>query len=304
MSASWSACLSCGSFDSASPAYVVIPAVASAALAFGPMPDSWVRSSARRGRCRSRRRHHRRGRRGSLSRCLLGNLHLVVRDDLGAAELLDGRIDERLEGGFGLGGQRARDQEGLLGGDGLFDHPDRCGPVPFIQDEQDALPLLDLLGDLAHELVFDPDVVQAVSHSIQDPAGRAADDRPRGPQDDGSDDDPEPGTTGGTLRAAEIRGLVDLDPEPGPVGDRRIDDLDVRVDRVDLLEPLQQSPRLLAVVHHERGKGLTVLLGHRSGLLSTGTCASLARRAGRRPTMLGRAGPLRNHHRRHRPPFP
>ncbi len=53
-------------------------------------------------------------------------------------------------------------------------------------------------------------------------------------------------------------GLMDLDPEPGPVGDRGVDDLHVGVDVVDLLDPLQQSPRLLARVEHERGEGLTV----------------------------------------------
>ncbi len=35
-----------GSFDSASAAYVVIPAALSASADFGPIPASWVRSSA------------------------------------------------------------------------------------------------------------------------------------------------------------------------------------------------------------------------------------------------------------------
>ena len=117
-----------------------------------------------------------------------------------------------------------------------------AGPVPFIQDEEGALALVELLRDLPHELVVDPDVVHAVAQAIQDATRRAADDRTGGPEDDRADDDAEPGPTGRALRAAEVLGLMDLDPEPGPVGDRRIDDLHVGVDVVDLLEPLQESP--------------------------------------------------------------
>src|SRR6478752_4693032 len=43
MSPLCSTCLSCGSLISASAAYVVMPPAASAALALGPTPASWVR---------------------------------------------------------------------------------------------------------------------------------------------------------------------------------------------------------------------------------------------------------------------
>ena len=215
-----------------------------------------------RDRCGSLNRRRSRDRCGSLGRRLFGDFRFVVRYDLGAAELLHRRVDERLQRGCLRGRQRARDQEGLVDREGLLDHPDRCAPVPFIQDEQGALSLVELLRDLPHELVVDPDVVHAVAQPVQDASRRAADDRTGRPEDDGADDDTEARTTDRALGAAEIRGLMDLDPEPGPVGDGGIDDLDVGVDVVDLLEALQESPRLLARVQHEGGKGLTVLVAH------------------------------------------
>ena len=126
--------------------------------------------------------------------------------------------------------------------------PMELRPVALVQDEQGALALVDFLRHLAHELVVDADVVEAVAQAVQDAAGRAADDRAGGPEDDRSDDDAERAAADGALRAAEIVGLMDLDAtEPRPVGDRRVDDLDVGIDVVDLLEPLQKSSRLLAV---------------------------------------------------------
>ena len=138
---------------------------------------------------------------------------------------------------------------------------------PSYRMNRALLPLVELLGHLAHELVIDADVMQAVAQSIQDATRRTADDRTGRPEDDGADDDTEPGAAHGTLGSAEILGLVDLDPEPGPVGDRGIDDLHVRVDVVDLLDPLQESPRLLARVEHECHERLTVFVTHRSSLL-------------------------------------
>ncbi len=201
---------------------------------------------------------------------LLRDFDFVVLDDLGATELLGRRHDERHERRRRRGGQRAVDEEGLLGRDGLLDHPDRVGPVPLVQDEQGALALVDFLRHLAHELVIDADVVEAVAQAVQDAAGRAADDRAGRAEDERSDDDTERTATGEALRAAEVGGLMDLDPaEPRPVSDGRVDDLDIGIDVVDLLDPLQQLTRLLALVEHEHGEGLSIVFAHRSSLLSS-----------------------------------
>ena len=269
MSPSWSARRISGSLASARAAYVVIPAAASASLAFGPTPTSWVRSSAAPAAAAAAARP-RAGGLGGAASALLRDLDLVVLDDLFAAELLDRRHDERHQRGRRRGGQRAVDEEGLLGRDGLLDHPDRVGPVALVQDEEGALALVDFLRDLAHELVVDADVVEAVAQAVQDATSRAADDRAGRAEDERPDDDAERAATGEALRAAEVGRLMDLDPaEPGPVRDRRVDDLHVRVDVVDLLDALQELTRLLALVEHEHGEGLSIVFAHRSSLLSS-----------------------------------
>ena len=56
-------------------------------------------------------------------------------------------------------------------------------------------------------------------------------------------------------------GLVDDDATAlRSVDDRRVEDLDIAVDRVDLLDILEQPPRGLAVTHRECGQRLATIL--------------------------------------------
>ena len=119
--------------------------------------------------------------------------------------------------------------------------------------------------------------MEAVAQTVQDAAGGTADDRAGRPEDERPDDHAERAAAGEALRAAEVRGLMHLDPtKPGPVGDGRVDDLHVGIDVVDLLDPLQELARLLALVEHEHREGLTVVFAHRSSLLLSGTVTLMA----------------------------
>ena len=86
---------------------------------------------------------------------------------------------------------------------------------------------------------------------------------PAGPEDERAGDDAERPAPGAALQRAAVAGLVDLDPSAlGPVDDRRVDDLDVRVDLVDLLDALEQALRLRALVEHEGRERLLRLFNH------------------------------------------
>ena len=207
-------------------------------------------------------------------RGLRDHLDLVVLDHLFAAELLDGRFHELFEGRRRREGERALDEERVLGRDGLLDESDRRGPVAFVQDEEGALALLDLPGDLAHELLGDADVVEAMVQTGQDATRGTAHHGARGPCEDRPHHDPDPGAAA----TAVTRGLLDLDASPlGAVRERGVDDPDVVVHVVDLLDRLQEPPRGDIVVEDEHRQDLLWLLTHRTLLRRVGRPSRMAR---------------------------
>ena len=219
--------------------------------------------SRNRGSLRHRRRGLLRSRRGRL----LG-LELVVRDDLFAAQRLDGGLHQGLQRRGLLGRQRAVEQQGVLVGDRLLDEPDRVLPAALVQDEQGALLLLDLLADRAHELVVDPGVVDPAAQAAEDAAGRAHRDGAGGSGDDRPGDHAERADAGTALERAPVGRLVDADPaEPAPVHDRRVDDLHVVVGLVDALDRLQEASRGGVIFDGERRQGRVGLLVVAHGLL-------------------------------------
>ena len=68
------------------------------------------------------------------------DLDLEVGDHLVATQRFGGGLDECPECSRGLGGQRARDEQGVLGLDRLLDQPDRRGPVPVYCTNKALLP--------------------------------------------------------------------------------------------------------------------------------------------------------------------
>ncbi len=165
--------------------------------------------------------------------------------------------------------------------------PIEADQSPSYRTNRALLPFSICFGDLAHELVVDADVVEAVVQPGQDAARGTADHRARGPQEDRAHDDADRAAAHATLHGSAVLGLVDLDPAAlGAVRDRGIDDADVVVQLVDLLDGLEEPPGGLTALEHE----------HRQDLLSTdSTCSaitpllgstrvrgSLAKAAGRR----------------------
>ena len=216
--------------------------------------------------------HHRSG---GLRRCRFGRLlylELIVRDDLRAAQRFDSGRDQGLQRRGLVGRQRAVEQESVLIGDGLLDEPDRVLPAALVQDEQGALPLLDLLRDRPHELVVDPGVVDPATQAAEDAAGCAHGDGPSGSGDDRPDDHAEGADPDTGLERAAIGRLVDADPaESTTVDDRGIDDLHVVVRRVDALNRLEEPPRGVTAVDGE-GRQRRMNLGVAHGSSSPWSC--------------------------------
>ena len=158
----------------------------------------------------------------------------------------------------------------MLVDDRLLDEPDRRSPAALVQDEQGALLLFDLLGDLSHELVVDAGVVDAAAQAPEDAAGRAHGDGTRRSGDDRPGEHTEGADADSCLHGPTISRLMDLHPaEAGPIHDCGVDDLHVAVHLVDALDRLQEAPRRIAVVDDERRQGLVSLLfAHRVRLLS------------------------------------